>query len=39
VDVTVPYIVMEHNLFSLAAPEILGYEPINLATDIWWVYL
>ena len=31
------HIMMEHNLVSLSAPEILSYEPISLATDIWWV--
>jgi len=39
VNVIVRHIVMEHNLVSVAAPEILSYEPITLATDIWWVLL
>jgi len=35
VNIIVQHTVMEYNLVSVAAPEILSYEPISLATDIW----
>jgi hypothetical protein len=35
VIIIVEHIVIKYNLVSVAAPEILSYEPISLATDIW----